>query len=186
VNARGTSLYTSLAPLPSFCWGGALSLGHRRLRCIGTARGRAWSVGLSGVYTENGFCPCNRVLSCNDKLTAGAVDAARLLLARFDITPRTICVDDGVHVHYVRGESRGQEGARKRQSVRDAERWRVGANEVGRAPAHDELLSLTQRTFCRSARFSPVSVSCQPRALFEGVHARAVSSLVSLCFKTRM
>lgn len=92
MNARGTSLYTSLAPLPSFCWGGALSLGHRRLRCIGTARGRAWSVGLSGVYTENGLCPCNRVLSCNDKLTAGAVDAARLLLARFDITPRTICV----------------------------------------------------------------------------------------------
>ena len=101
-------------------------MGHRRLRCIGTARGRAWSVGLSGVYTENGFCPCNRVLSCNDKLTAGAVDAARLLLAR------TICDDDGVHMHYVRGESRGQEGARKRQSVRDAERWRVGADEVGR------------------------------------------------------
>ena len=101
-------------------------MGHRRLRCIGTARGRAWSVGLSGVYTENGLCPCNCVLSCNDKLTAGAVDAARLLLAR------TICDDDGVHMHYVRGESRGQEGARKRQSVRDAERWRVGADEVGR------------------------------------------------------
>ena len=134
-------------------------MGHRRLRCIGKARGQARSVGLSGVYTENGLCPCNCVLSCNDKLTAGAVDAARLLLAR------TICDDDGVHMHYVRGESRGQEGARKRQSVRDAERWRVGADEVGRLrtmtigrgharPPMRTAISKTQRTFNLQIRTS--------------------------------
>ena len=63
-----------------------------------------------------------------------------------------------------RGEQR-TEGARKRQSAREAERWRVGADEVGRLrtmtigrgharPPMRTAISKTQRTFNLQIRTS--------------------------------